>query len=103
MVRQNFLRTFTSLWFRLITLGIAGLAFAAILSIAQGEAQGWTYYLTSIEVAFEVLVRLVFAALAGIVAGTICTAVIAPFLWHFHSARERIVEWTTRIAVILVL
>jgi arylsulfatase A-like enzyme len=103
MGRQNFLRILTSLWFRLITLGIAGLAFAAVLKIAQGEAQGWTYYLTSTEVVFEVLVRLVFAALVGIVAGTVCTALIAPFLWHFSSARERIVHWTTRVAVVLVL
>ena len=103
MVRQNFLRILTSLWLRLITLGIAGLAFATALKIAQGEAQGWSYYLTTTEVAFEILVRLVFAALAGIVAGSIGTALFAPFLWRFHSARERIVEWIVRVAVILVL
>ncbi len=103
MVRQNFVRVLTSLWFRLITLGIAGLAFAEALRIAQGEAQGWTYYLTSGEMAFEVLVRLIFAALAGVITGTVLTALIAPFLWHFKSARERIVEWTTRVVLLVVL
>ena len=59
---SNFRPTVVSLWFRLITLGILGLAFAVALKLAQGEAQGWTYYLTTAEVVFEVVVRLVFAA-----------------------------------------
>jgi len=100
---SNFRPTVVSLWFRLITLGIVGLAFAVALKLAQGEAQGWTYYLTTAEVAFEVVVRLVFASLAGIVLGTLCTAAIAPFLWHFKSSRERINEWATKVAVVLVV
>ncbi len=80
----DFRTTVASLWFRLITLGIVGLSFAEALKLAQGEAQGWTFYLTTAEVVFEVVVRLVFAALAGIVSGTLCTAAIAPFLWHFE-------------------
>ncbi len=100
---SSFRTTVVSLWFRLITLGIAGLAFAAALKLAQGEAQGWTFYLTTAEVVFEVVVRLVFAALAGIVLGTLCAAAIAPFLWHFQSSRERIAEWATKVAVVLVV
>ena len=100
---SNFRPTVVSLWFRLITLGIVGLVFAVALKLAQGEAQGWTYYLTTAEVVFEVVVRLVFAALAGIVLGTLCTAAIAPFLWHFKSSRERIADWATKVAVVLVV
>jgi arylsulfatase A-like enzyme len=99
----DFLSTVASLWFRLITVGILGLAFAAALSLSQGEAQGWTFYLTTSEVAFEVVVRLVFAALAGIALGTLCTIAIAPFLWHFKSSRERIAEWATKAAVVLLV
>ena len=99
---QEFRPILTSLWFRLIALGIAGLLFAEALRIS-GQFRGWTYYLSSAEVAFEILVRLVFAALAGIVAGSILTAIVAPFLSHFQSSRQRIVEWTTNVVVIVVL
>jgi hypothetical protein len=92
-----------SLWFRLITLGIVGLVFAAALKLAQERVQGWTFYLTTAEVVFEVAVRLIFAALAGIVLGTLCTASLAPFLWHFKSSREQIAEWATKVAVVLVV
>jgi len=100
---SNFRPTAVSLWIRLVTLGIIGLVFAVALKLAQGEAQGWTYYLTTAEVVFEVVVRLVFASLAGVVLGTLCTAAIAPFLWHFKSSRERISEWATKVAVVLVV
>ncbi len=100
---SNFRSTVMSLWIRLITLGIVGLVFVVALKLAQGEAQGWTYYLTTAEVVFEVVVRLVFASLAGIVLGTLCTAATAPFLWHFKSSRERITEWATKAAVVLVV
>ncbi len=104
MSRESNLRlTITTLWFRLITLGNIGLVFAMALVLLQGKSQGWTYYLTSTEVAFEVVVRLIFAALAGIALGTLCTAAIAPFLWHFKSSRERIIEWATKVGVILVV
>jgi hypothetical protein len=92
-----------SLWFRLITLGIVGLVFAAALKLARGRVQGWTFYLTTAEIVFEVAVRLIFAALAGIVLGTLCTASLAPFLWHFKSSREQIAEWATKVAVVLVV
>src|SRR5271166_3211525 len=99
----NFRSTITSLWFRLITLAIVGLIFTEALYLARGEAQGWSFYLTAAGVVFEVAVRLIFAALAGIGLGTLCTAAIAPFLWHFKSSRERIVERATQVAVVLVV
>ncbi len=70
---SGFRSTVVSLWFRLITLGIIGLVFAEILILAPGQAQGWSFYLTGGEVGFEVVVRLVFMALAGIALGTLCT------------------------------
>ena len=92
-----------SLWFRLMSLGIVGLVFAEALSLAIAKIQGWTFYLSTLEVIFEVLVRVVFAALAGMALGTLCTALLAPFVWHFSAQRERLVEWATRAAVVLVL
>ena len=55
----------TSLWFRLITLAIVALVFCEALALSRGKAQGWTFYLTPTDVTFEVLVRLIAAALAG--------------------------------------
>jgi arylsulfatase A-like enzyme len=100
---SGFRSAVASLWFRLITLGIVGLVFAEALFLAPGKVQGWSYYLAPPEVVFEAAVRLIFAALAGVVLGTICTAALAPFLWHFNSSRERVVEWATRVAVVLVV
>ena len=59
---------FASLWFRLISIAIVALVFAEALLLASGKAQGWAYYLTAPEIAFEVVVRLIFGALAGVVA-----------------------------------
>ena len=101
--KSDFRSTVTSLWFRLITLGILGLTFAEALVLAPGKAQGWSYYLTGPEVFFEVAVRLVFAALAGVALGSICSAALAPFLWHFQSWRERLADWATKVAVVLVV
>ena len=66
---SDFRAAVTSLWFRLITLAIVALVFAEALVLVRGKAQGWTFYLTPPEVAFEVVVRLIAAALAGIVLG----------------------------------
>jgi arylsulfatase A-like enzyme len=99
----DFRSTISSLWFRLITLGTIGFVFIEALVLAPGKAQGWSYYLTIPAVIFEVIVRLIFAALIGVALGTICTAVLAPFLWHFHSNRERITDWTMKVAVFLVV
>ena len=100
MPNSDFRSTLKWIWFRFITLGVLGLAFAEALKLAQGEAQGWSYYLPISEVLFEVVVRLVFAALAGILAGTVLTAVLAPFLWFLKSSRERIADWAMKIAVV---
>ena len=99
----GFRATIVSLWFRLISLGIVGLAFGEALILAPGKVQNWLHYLTTWEVVFEVAVRLIFAGLAGIVLGTIVTAALAPFLRHFSASRERLAEGTTRIAVFLVV
>jgi arylsulfatase A-like enzyme len=103
MPRSDLRSTVRRLWFRLITLGIVGLLFAEALKLAQGEVQGWTFYLVSIEIVFEIVVRFVFVALLGIFAGTVCTALVAPFLWRFESSRERIADWTIKAGVILVI
>jgi arylsulfatase A-like enzyme len=100
---SDFRSIVTSLWFRLTTLGIVALVFAEVLVLAPGKAQGWSFYLTLWEVFFEVVVRVIFAALAGLALGTVCTATVAPFLWHFSSSRDRIAEWTTKVAVVLVV
>src|SRR5689334_20438816 len=85
MPRQPGLRPLlVCLWFRLITLGMIGLVFGLALYLGRAKVQGWTFYLTSWEVIFEVTVRLVFSALAGVALGSLCTAIIAPFLWYFR-------------------
>jgi arylsulfatase A-like enzyme len=103
MPKRDFRTAVTSLWFRLVTLWIVGLIFAEAMALAQGELQGWTYYLTTTAVIFEVLVRFVAAALAGLIAGSLCIAVLAPFLWRFEASREQIEEWTFKIAVLLLV
>jgi arylsulfatase A-like enzyme len=92
-----------SLWFQLVSLGIVGLVFAESLLLAPGKVQGWTFYLTTWEVLFEVLIRAVFAALVGIVLGTTFTVLISPILWYFKSARPRVLRWVTNAFVVLVL
>ena len=94
---SDFRSVITSLWFRLITFGIVGLVFAEALVLAPGKAQGWSYYLSVPEVVFEVVVRLIFAALAGVALGTVCTAALAPFLWYFKSSRARIADSATQL------
>jgi arylsulfatase A-like enzyme len=99
----DFRSTIISLWFRLTTLGIIALVFSEALILAPGKAQGWTYYLSVPEVAFEVVVRLVAAALAGIAIGTMVAILIAPIVWLLRSWRERVSSWTLNIAVILAV
>jgi arylsulfatase A-like enzyme len=97
---SGFRSALASLWFRLVSLGIIGLVFAEALFLAKARIQGWTFYLTTAEVVFEAGVRLVFAALAGIVLGSICTALVLPF---FKLSQTRAVEWATRVSVVLAL
>jgi arylsulfatase A-like enzyme len=92
-----------SLWHKLTTLGVIGLMFAEALYLGSSKVQGWTFYLTAAEVAFEVTVRLIFAALAGVALATICTVLFTPLLWYFTLRRQQVVEWIVKIGVILVV
>src|SRR5262249_37768739 len=80
-------------WFRLASLGIVGLVFAEALVLAPGRVQGWTFYLTTWEVIFEIIVRLLVAALAGMALGTLCIALLIPLLWYFKASRARVIDW----------
>ena len=97
---SGFRSALATLWFQLITLGIVGLVFAEAIFVAKARVQGWTYYLTTSEVVFEVTVRFVIAAVAGVICGTIFTTIALPFL---RTSATRTLEWTTRIVVVLVL
>lgn len=99
----DFRSSIATLWFRLIALGIVALVFYEALVLAQGQAQGWSYYLTMWEVAFEVAVRVIAAALAGVAAGTLVCGVMAPFVWHVASSRQRLIDATAKVAVVLVV
>jgi arylsulfatase A-like enzyme len=87
---------------RLVTLGIFGVVFCEALNLSQGKAQGWTFYLTSSEVAFEVWVRLVFAALVGIPLGIFCALIAAPFV-ALSDSPEKASSHAKQIAVFLML
>jgi arylsulfatase A-like enzyme len=99
----DFRTSLISTWFRMATLGVVALVFSAALVLAPGRAEGWSYYLTAAEVCFEVLVRLLAAALAGLALGTLCTAILAPILWFLPAWRDRIVDSSVKVAVVLVL
>ncbi|MGA9566924.1 MAG: sulfatase [Candidatus Korobacteraceae bacterium] len=101
--QSEFRSALVPLWFRLTTLAIVGLLFTETLSLARGKLQGWTFYLTSAEVVFEVVVRFVFVALGGMALGSVCTAALAPFLWYFKASRDWIAGWATKVAVVLVV
>jgi arylsulfatase A-like enzyme len=104
MIRQSgFLSAVASVWLRLVALAIVGLVFAAALFVGRTRIQGWTFYLSAPEVVFEVLIRLIFAALVGIALATLCTALLAPLLWYFGSVRERLVETAIQVWVVLVV
>jgi len=94
---------FASLWFRLVCIGLVSSIFAEALLLASGKAQGWSYYLTGPEVAFEVVVRLIAVALAGVALGTVVAAVIWPFFWHFETSREQLAHWATTVGVVLAV
>jgi arylsulfatase A-like enzyme len=93
---------FASLCFRLISIAIIALVFAEALFLASGKAQGWSYYLTGPEVAFEVLVRLIAVAIAGVVLGTVVAGVVWPTFRYFDS-REQLAGRATRVAVVLAV
>jgi arylsulfatase A-like enzyme len=97
---SGFRSTLVSLWFRLVSLGIVGLVFAEALFLGKSSIQGWTFYLTTSEVAFEVVVRLIFTALIGILLSTLCTAIALPFV---RLSPARVVEWIVKAATVFVL
>jgi len=99
----GFRSSLASLWLRLTNLAIIGLVFAEALFLGRNRIQGWTFYLTSREVVFEIAVRLLFGALVGMALASILVMLLAPLLYYFHSSRGGLVEWVTRIAVVLVL
>jgi arylsulfatase A-like enzyme len=100
--KSGFRSTLTSLWYRLTSLGIIALVFPLTLLLTK-KVQGWSFFLTPPEVAFEAAVRVIVAALAGVALGTLYTAAVTPFLWRFSSSRERLAEWATKVAVVLVV
>ena len=55
------------------------------------------------EVVFEVIVRLVAAALFGFLLGTFCAAILAPVLGFFKASRALIVDSATKVAVVLIV
>jgi len=101
---SGFRSTIVSLWFQLITISILSLVFCeGLFILRRTQIENWLYYLTPPEVAFELVVRFVAAALAGVALGTVCTAVIAPFLWFFQSSRDRLADWSMKVAVVLAV
>jgi arylsulfatase A-like enzyme len=99
----EFRATLKTLWFRLITLAIVLCLFYESLVLVRGKAEGWSFYLTRMEVGYEVLVRLVAVSLAGLLVGTVATACLAHILWYFKSRRERLADWAIKLAVIVAV
>lgn len=91
------------LWLRLVSLAILAIVFAYALFLSKNRIQGWTFYLTTSEMAFEVLVRLLFAAIVAMAFATVLSAFIAPLLWFLASSRERLLVWVTNIAVLAAI
>jgi arylsulfatase A-like enzyme len=92
-----------SLWSRLVSVAIVGLVFAEALVLAPGKVQGWTFYLSTREVVFEVVVRLVVAALAGIVLGTLASALFGVGLMLWKTSREQALQIIVAATVALML
>src|SRR6516225_6626880 len=103
MPSGGFRKSLGTIWFRLTTLGVLALVFTEALILAPGKAQGWSFYLTVPEVWFEIVVRLIAAALAGTVLGTVCAALMAPLLRFFPHWRDRIIDTSSKFAVVLIV
>jgi arylsulfatase A-like enzyme len=99
----SFRAALSTVWFRLMSLGILGLAFAETLRLSRGSAQGWSYYLTGPELTFEIVLRVIVAGLIGMALGTAAAILVTPFLWYFQAARERLSEWTVGLGIFVVL
>ena len=94
---QCFRKVLIGLWLRLVTLAVIGLPIALVPKVLE-KAGGWLFYQTGGQVVFEVSAYLVFVALCGVAFGTLCTAIIAPFLSRKQS-RARIAEIATKVGV----
>jgi arylsulfatase A-like enzyme len=73
------------------------------MALAAGKAQGWSFYITGWEIAYETALRLVLAGIAGIVIASILTALLAPALWLFPARRQRLVSISTIAAAFLAV
>lgn len=92
-----------TLWLRFISLGIAAVVFAEALLLARGRVQNWTFYLSTSGVFFEIAVRLITAALLGMLLGSIFLLLMLPFLWRLRSSRPFLAAAGTTFAVALVV
>jgi arylsulfatase A-like enzyme len=101
--QPNLRSTVASVWFQVVTVAIVGLAFVVVIDLANGRIQGWSFYLTTPEIIFEVMVRLIFVALLGVVLGTICALILTPVFWYFDSSRVRIAGLAVSAAVVAVV
>ena len=91
------------LWFRLVSLTAIGLIFAEMLFLGKAKVQGWSFYLTSSELIFEVAVRLVFTVLLGIVLGTLVSALVVAAMLLWKTRRAQIAEWAIKFGVMAVV
>jgi arylsulfatase A-like enzyme len=98
---QGFVAVLTSLWLRLSTVFIVGLLFLFTLQLPP-MVVGWTYYLKTTEIGFELVVFVVFVALAGVTLGALCAVTVAPLLFYRHSSRQRLADNVTKTAVAVV-
>jgi arylsulfatase A-like enzyme len=96
---RNFSSAAASLCLTLIGILVPGAVFAVALSLASGQAQGWTFYLTVPEIFFEAAVRLVAGALAAMALATVSSIAILPFLRYFEQLNEAV----KRVAVAIVV
>ena len=67
--------------------------------LASGAAQGWSFYLTRSGNRFEVVVRLVAVALAGVVLGTLSLPPLRPSFGIPIPSRERLTRGSDEVAV----
>jgi arylsulfatase A-like enzyme len=100
-VPNRFPAVLTSLWLRLSTVFIVGLLFLFTLQV-PGIVSGWTFYLKTPEIGFELVVFVVFMALAGVTLGALCAVAVGPFLFYQKSSRRRFADNVTKTAVAVV-
>jgi arylsulfatase A-like enzyme len=92
-----------TLWSGLTGAAIATLAFVEIMLLASGKAQGWSFYITGWEIAYETTLRLVLAGFAGIAIASILTALLAPALWFLPAWRQRLINIATTAAAFVAV